>query len=249
VTAAVVPVAGDPLPATLSSDELRAAARLAGYAPAPAFDTAWGPDESGVADAVALRGLLARGLAGVDTTGEVPEVTLTADARAALGPILAPDTLVEVCRDGIGGRRRQLAGARDGRTVRATECHPAIWHLVPVEGPPADAMYPVAAKLLPRTVAPATADAADLDVLAQLQTTVSVRTVRRLGPAAREAAAIVWLEAGSAGTWLVGTAEPDDLDDEPDPHRIQRTAVELTGAEPATIRAALAQLLQSEEMP
>ena len=128
---AVIEVSGELLPATLSSDELRAAARLAGRAALPAFATGWDPQEAAVADAVALRGLLARGLAGIVDPNGCPAVELTGPAWSALGPLLAPDTLVEVTVDASTGRRRHLVGGLAGRTLLATERHPAIWQISP----------------------------------------------------------------------------------------------------------------------
>ncbi len=108
-----------PLPVTLSSDELRAAARLVGRAPLPAFATGWKPAESTAADTVALRTLLARGLAGiVSPAGVAGTVSLTQPARSALAPLLTPDQLVEVTVEGREGRRRHLAAGLDGRRVR-----------------------------------------------------------------------------------------------------------------------------------
>src|SRR5205814_3075321 len=132
----IIEVTPDPLPATLSSDELRAAARLAGRAPLPAFTTGWDPQEAAVADAVALRGLLARGLAGIVSAGGCPDVRFTGPARSALGPLLAPDTLVEVTVDAATGRRRHLVGGLDDRTLLAMERHPAIWQIARVAAAP-----------------------------------------------------------------------------------------------------------------
>src|SRR3954471_23667589 len=100
----------------LSSDELYAAAHLAGLAPSPVFGTGWGAEELGVAAAVAVRGLLSRGLATPDGPA------LTPDARSALDPLLDPRSLLEIRRDeGPGGRRRYVLGESGARRVLATE--------------------------------------------------------------------------------------------------------------------------------
>ncbi len=118
------------LPCALSSDELRAAARLAGLAPPPAFDPGWAPEELGVADAVAVRGLMARGLAEIRDN----DVALTASARSALDPLLAPEALVEIHQDETAaGRRGHLLGESANGLLLAAERSPSIWDLRAVE--------------------------------------------------------------------------------------------------------------------
>ncbi len=122
------------LPCAMSSDDLRAAARLAGVTPLPAFESGWAAEELGVADAVAVRGLLARGLAEARDT----DVALTESARHALDPLLSPDTLVEILRDaGPAGRRGHVLGRSANGMVLAAERAPSIWELRAAEPPAA----------------------------------------------------------------------------------------------------------------
>ncbi len=166
------PDAADVLPLALSTDELRAAARLAGLVPPPVFEPAWAPEELGVADAVAVRGLLARGLAEAWETAEGPDVALRPGVRAALDPLLAPGALAEIHQDeGPFGRRRHVLAESEAGRVLAEERRPSIWDLrsdpdgmtlrsiaeplVPLHGPESTAGrgYPVSGRVL------ATADA------------------------------------------------------------------------------------------
>jgi hypothetical protein len=137
----------------LSSDELYAAAHLAGLAPSPVFGTGWAAEELGVAAAVAVRGLLSRGLATPDGPA------LTPDARSALDPLLDPRSLLEIRRDeGPGGRRRYVLGESGARRVLATERIPSIWELRDVEGPAEATAWSLAESLIPcasRVAAPA----------------------------------------------------------------------------------------------
>ena len=143
------------LPGALSSDEMRAAARLAGYAPLPAFDPGWAHEELGVADAVALRGLLARGLATVCETPDGPDVRLTPGLRTALDPLLRPDAVTEIHVDeGPAGRRRHLVGESGAGALVAAECRPSIWDLRPTETPATAVVRSVAEPLIPDAGAP-----------------------------------------------------------------------------------------------
>lgn len=141
---------GDALPAALSADELRSAARLAGREPLPVFAPAWAPEELGVADAVAVRGLLARGLAEVRETPDGPYVALRPGVRSALDPLLATDALAEVHRDAgpFGRRRHVLAESATGR-VLAEERHPSIWDLRSADDQGGTALLRIAESLVP----------------------------------------------------------------------------------------------------
>jgi hypothetical protein len=141
--------AGDgAVPSALSSDELCAAARLAGLAPLPLFEPGWGDEEAGAAGAVALRGLLARGIA---VAGEAPDgPALTPEARSALEPLLTPDAVLEIQRDeGPGGRRRHVLGEIGCRRVLAAERTPSIWDLMTIEEPPGEVVRALAEPLIP----------------------------------------------------------------------------------------------------
>ncbi|GLY86590.1 hypothetical protein [Actinoallomurus iriomotensis] len=254
----VMRVTGDGLPGALSSDELCAAAWLAGRAPLPAFASGWASEEHGVAAAVAVRGLLARGLA-------EPGPRLAPAVRGALEPLLHPDRMVEVRRDeGPAGRRRHVFGESGDRRLLAAESVPSIWELVPIEEPIGAAALAVAEPLVPRTDSTRTGErlVASARLLARVDallaqgaglgdegtggalTTVLSEarvlvTVRTTGPAAHTAAAITWLDAGPAGLWLITPEERGNADDVTDP------AYALTATGHETVRDALADLLRS----
>lgn len=138
-------VSDEALPGALAADELCAAARLAGFAPLPAFEPGWAVEDAGPAGAVAVRALLARGLA---TVGEPP--ALTPAARSALEPLLDPDAVLEIQRDeSSGGRRRHMLAEAAGRRVLAAERTPSIWDLTAVEEPAGAVVYGLAEPLIP----------------------------------------------------------------------------------------------------
>ncbi|OLB80163.1 MAG: hypothetical protein AUI14_07720 [Actinobacteria bacterium 13_2_20CM_2_71_6] len=249
-------VATDLLPTTLSSEELRAAARLAGARALPAFAPGWAQDELGIADAVALRVLLARGLAEVH---DPLDVTLTAEARSALGPLLDPYAVVEAVRE----TQRFLAAESADGVVVAEERLPSVWYLRraarPVErallstvdiwldeltvaaAAPGQRMVVEAGTLARAEVLLAQGGAATLpgmlaELLSAVRARCTVRTLRQHGLSLRAASAVVWLDAGAAGPWLVqphgGTG------DQP---------LALVATDAATLRTTLADLF--EESP
>lgn len=269
------------LPSALSSDEMCAAARLAGLAPLPLFATGWAPEEIGVAGAVAVRGLLARGLAVVREAPDGPG--LTPLVRSALDPLLDPGAVFEIQRDeGPAGRRHHVLGEAGERRVLAAERTPSIWDLRAVEEPPAAVVRALAEPLipdseripafarryltvnasalsqaeallaqdgaagLPRMLRGHGLDGAVADALATVlsaaRVLVTVRTVCRLEDGSRAADAVTWLDAGSAGLWLVTTAEPQG-DPDGDTAEPRDEAYTLTAAGRETVRDALTGLL------
>lgn len=248
------------LPITLTADELSAAAGLAGCTALPAFWPEWTEGERGVAAAVAVRGLLARGLAeSHDTT-----VRLNPGLRLCLEPIFSPSTVVEVVVDSMSaGTRRTVAAsaaASAGTTaILAAEGPPLVWRLSilpdhavvipplpggpsPVPGRhtiPADLLSTVESLLIQHAASavPALLERSGVDgglapVLVQAQTLTTVRLARRLDRDIRSAAAVSWLDAGSAGLWLVTLT-----DEEP-------AAYVLEGTTTAQLRDLLAELLR-----
>lgn len=112
----------------LSADEVRVLGQLAGAEHAGALvpDVEWEADDLPVADIVASRTLLARGLLRLGTGSavpdSVPELVLAPEARALFG---APGVLFAVRRDGVAGARRAtLVGS-----LLAEELSPAVWRL------------------------------------------------------------------------------------------------------------------------
>jgi hypothetical protein len=157
-------------PSALSSDELCAAARLAGLVPLPLFDPGWADEEAGVAGAVAVRGLLARGLAVVRETPGGP--ALTPAVRSVLEPLLDPDAVLEIQRDeGPGGRRRHVLGEAGHRRVLAAERSPSIWDLMTIEEPAGAVVRALAEPLIP--------DSGRIPALAGRRFTVSGRALAR----------------------------------------------------------------------
>jgi hypothetical protein len=214
----------------LTADELRAAAKVSGASAPDAVSGGWGDADRAVADVVALRGLLARGLASARDVDSGIDVALTAAAHAVLGPLLYPDQVIEVMRAAPAGTRRWLVGQTGDTAVVAEEREPDVWRLRPAGGPAHQAALAIATELVaglpPAVTVPAYA-VSPAAVLADIEARVTVRLVG--------ASTLTWLETGASGTWLArpGAAhEPNDL----------RTA-ELTAAGPAEIRSALADLL------
>jgi hypothetical protein len=112
----------------LTTDELRVSGTVAG-APLPAvLQAGWSTEDVPVADVVALRGLLARGLA-IAGGGAV---RLADDLTLALGPFLAGRVLVEVQRDGGTRQGRRLIAKGPTGLVRCAEQGPDLWRVEPV---------------------------------------------------------------------------------------------------------------------
>jgi hypothetical protein len=256
------------LPIVLSGDEIRAVTRLAGWVPLQAFDTGWVSEEVGVADAVALRGLLARGLVGVRDVDGCPEVGLTGVAEAALTPLLRPEAVVEIHRDSrCSGRRRHITAEADGAVVLAEEREPSVWQVREQSGSAELCAHPVVKCLIeelietPRafqlqdmTVTPKVLAAAQtlvtkghadqstdplVGLLAETSVTVTVRTSRQVDRSTRVAAAVTWLDAGDTGIWLVDPADDTDPDDDV----AETSAVNLVVTDRASLLARVKEIL------
>jgi len=131
----------------LSVDELAAAARTLGLAPPAMFHSGWSDDDRPVADTVALKCLLARGLAQVRDENGRPAVGLTTEARALLTPLLTPTAVVSV----ETAPRGRLVVAEVAETVTvAEERQPSLWYLTTEPGPAES----VAAELVPVRATP-----------------------------------------------------------------------------------------------
>jgi hypothetical protein len=114
----------------LSSDEVRILGGLAGAGHAEVLvpDPGWAAEDQPVADVVATRGLLARGLVHLDTGADTPQLVLAPPARALLG---RPDLVVSVHRDGRSGARRAVLT----RGLLAEETSADVWRLRSVNDP------------------------------------------------------------------------------------------------------------------
>jgi hypothetical protein len=266
-------------PAALSSDELRALARVAGAVLPPELLGGWHRDDSPVADTVAVRSLLARGMLQLRPGGG--GVALTGAARGALDPLLDARALAGLSlltRD--GQERRRLVAESAAGTLLLTEREPDVWTLDPIPGPTERAAAWLAADLLDegprlapdghRIVAPAealrladrllaegheSAIAAALAraglpepaagtwaaVLRRRVATGEVRLTRRVADGVFAGGAVRWVDAGTAGVWLVEPADApeDDPDDDP-----EEAPVLLSDAGVPGVRAALAALLE-----
>ncbi len=119
------------VPTALSSDELRAIARIAGATLPPSLTGYNAADDDPAFDAVAVRSLLARGVVAFATGREGPAPELTPDAQAVLDPLLVATTLVEFDRESPAGtERRVLATSADGRLL-LSEADTDVWVLAP----------------------------------------------------------------------------------------------------------------------
>jgi hypothetical protein len=107
----------------LTTDELRVSAAINGGQIPEALRAGWSAEDIPVADVVALRGLLARGLA----TAHDTEVELASGLDAAVLPLLTADTLVDVQRDAVARPGRWLIAANAGGVVRCAEQSPDLW--------------------------------------------------------------------------------------------------------------------------
>jgi hypothetical protein len=119
----------------LTADELRVAAKVSGSSVPGAVNGGWAEEDLAVADVVALRGLLARGLASARDVDSGIEVSLTAAAHDTLGPLLRPDLVIEVIRDTAISAQRWLVGQTADTAVVAEEREPDVWRLRPAGQP------------------------------------------------------------------------------------------------------------------
>lgn len=235
----------------LTVEELAVGARLVGRTPAAPFTPGWAEDERGVAEAVALRGLIARGLVEAGVAGDDPR--LTPDTRSELLPLLAPDALVELIVDPTGGpRRRTVLGRAGGERRRAVEQSPGLWRVdgaddLDVEPGCESTVEGVAVRIGRSTVdeverllagggaefVPALLERSGVDsphetseLLRRIARITTIRAVAQPGPDQRLASAYTWLETTGHGFWEITVTEDDDY------------LLEPTSA--ARIRAALA---------
>lgn len=210
---------------TLTTDELRVAAALAGGRLPVALDGGWSTEDVPVADTVALRGLLARGLA----VAEELTVSLT-DTAAVVTALLEPRTLIEVRRDGAAHAGRWLVT----ELAACTEARPDLWSfttfdidllitelLAGVAGDtsnanpvlvPTNQLAEADRRITQGDVADVRPDVAG--VLVDTRVTTTVRRADRDG-ALTGAAAVTWLETTESGAWL---AVPVDLEEKVVPH-------------------------------
>lgn len=130
----------------LTADELRVAARVSG-SDARMMDGGWADEDLAVANVVAMRGLLARGMATTRTMDSGVEWTLTAATRDALAPLLRPELVIEVSRDTATGGQRWLIGQAADGTIVAEECEPDIWRLRPADTPVYDVVTAIVTDL------------------------------------------------------------------------------------------------------
>jgi hypothetical protein len=234
----------------LTVDELGAAARLVGRTPPSPFAPQWTEAERGVAELVALRGLIARGLVVCPDGGE-PALT----APAVLDPILDADALLEWIVDAAAGPgERTVVASAGGVSAVATQVRPGIWRVSPgawtppdlpastvdIAGPTVrvdratvgrveqllarDASGYVAG-LLERSGLDSQVSALVAAVLTGARTMTTVRVVRSQGPNVLTVAAYTWLDAADRGLWSVTATEDDGYELAPAPAPAVRAAV------------------------
>ena len=260
----------------LSSDELRVASHLAGV-PTLAPDPGWAAEDLPVADVVATRSLLARGLLDL-----APEATLAPVLTILLAQ---PGPAVSVRRDTATGTcRSTMLGC-----MLADERSPDIWHLsaaadrrtlidrlaggVPDDGAAGTPVrLPAAALTAAQRMATSAQEGAVADhlrsgdlgredaralarVLARRQATTTVRIDHHAGTR-RTTAALTWLETG-ADVWLAVPESTTGPDDPPGseltgPLPLPDELDEVLRLEPVTragLRTALTELLAELEAP
>jgi hypothetical protein len=143
-------------PAALSSDELRALGRVAGTVLPPELLAGWHPEDHPVADTVAVRSLLARGVLQLRAGGAGPALALTGAAGAALAPLLAARALAGVSLlTRAGQERRRLVAESAAGTLLLTEREPDVWTLDPAADPVERVTARLAADLLDEGPRPA----------------------------------------------------------------------------------------------
>jgi hypothetical protein len=188
--AAVAPIA-------LSSDELRALARVGGAVLPPELLDDWHADDTAVADVVAVRSLLARGMVQLRPGG----VVLTRAAGTALDALLHARAL---CGLGLlspdGEERRRLVAESGTGTLLLTEREPDVWTVDPIPGPAERAAAWLATDLLEEGLRPApsgTSFVAPAEALRRADRLVTA------GRAADVASTLTGagVPAGAAATW------------------------------------------------
>lgn len=261
-------------PVVLSSDELRVIARVAGTVLPPDLLDGWHEDDTAVADTVAVRCLLARGMLQLRPGG----VALTRATGTALDPLLYARALggLSLLGQEREERRRLVAESATG-TLLLTEREPDVWTLDPVPDPAEHVIAWLALELLEDTPHPApggTSFAAPAATLREVDrllavgrdpdavlaltgagvppsaaelwvtalrgrlATGDVQLTRRLRTGVFAGGTVRWVDAGTAGIWLVEPDhEPDDGDD---------PTVRLTDAGTAGVRTALRALLEED---
>jgi hypothetical protein len=176
----------------LTTDELRAAAKVSGSAALAAMDGGWADEDLAVANVVALRGLQARGLATVRQSDAGVEVVLTAAVCAALRPLLGSDVAIEVIRETPSGAQRWLIGQAGAATMVAEEREPDIWSLSAPDLPATR----VAARIAAELTAELPTDLLFVGTVATIPTPVLIAAERR---ASRDESAAGIIELVDAG--------------------------------------------------
>ncbi|HEV2780933.1 MAG TPA: hypothetical protein VGX25_16235 [Actinophytocola sp.] len=149
----------------LTTDELRVSTTVAG-APVPAALRAdWSTEDMPVADLVALRGLLARGLA----SSGAGDVSLADDLSLALGPFLTGRVLVDVQRDGAVRPGRRLIAKGAAGVVSCAEHGPDLWQVEPADPDPVERLVADLVDHLPDTEASHPGVTLPTDLLAEAE--------------------------------------------------------------------------------
>lgn len=143
-------------PTALSTDEMRALGRVAESVLPPELLEGWHDADRPVADVVAVRSLLARGVLQLRAGVDGPVLALTGAARAALHPLLDATAMAGVTLQTRSGQeRRQLVAESTAGTLLLTEREPDVWTLDPVEGSVEQVAGRLAAELLDEGPRPA----------------------------------------------------------------------------------------------
>ncbi len=209
-------------PAAYATDELRLLASLSGTALPPSLDSTWLNGDEVVADVVAARVLLARGmisLRGSDT------LRVTAAVEKIFAPLRHATTIVEVeCRVAGSGTRREIAACGPEGGVHLVEREPDVWQLatcgslpeltdlLPATATPLEVSFTVDASAFDRTrldrrFASEEVPTAFLSALDSWRTEVVVRAAQRLGDDRFALDELWWIDSGEHGLWLLTRQE------------------------------------------
>jgi hypothetical protein len=250
--------------AAYATDELRLLAKLSGTALPPSLSSTWLEGDEVVADVVAARVLLARGMVSL---GGANALRITAAVDQMFSPLRQAKTILEIeCRAAASGTRREVAAWSPGCGVHLVEREPDVWQLAPSQSRPQLAdLLPVSSatpgeasftisltafdriRLHHQAGQPAVANdllswagvgvgdrSAWLSALDSQRSEVVIRSAQRLGDDSFALDELWWLECGEAGIWRL-VSERASGDDE-------TSTITVSSVRVDDLRAAIAEL-------
>jgi hypothetical protein len=178
--------------AAYATDELRLLARLSGTALPPSLGSTWLDGDEMVADVVAARVLLARGMISLGGTNAL---RVTAAVDQMFSPLRQAKTILEIEIKLAGsGTRREIAAWNPDCGVHLVEREPDVWQLTPSQ------TRPQLADLLPSS----SATPQELAFTIEVATFDRVRLHHQAGQAAVARDLLSWagVAAPDAGSWM-----------------------------------------------